>query len=74
MVPAKSDPKWAKFLGSLGKTQVTDLSTRMMMNRLKMKISFDGSEATKAKAIAEAYDFFSKNQANLKDDIKLIFG
>jgi hypothetical protein len=74
MVPAKSDPKWSKFIGNLGKIQVTDLSTRMMMNRLKMKVSFDGSAPVKQKAIEEAYDFFMKNQANLKDDIKLIFG
>jgi hypothetical protein len=74
MVPTKSDPKWGKFIGNLATIQVSDLSTRMMMNRLKMRVSFDQSEAARQKAIGEAYDFFLKNQANLKDDIKQIFG
>lgn len=74
MVPSKTDLKWVKFLDNLGKLPVTDLSARMMLNRVKTKIMFDGSEAVKKQMISDAYDFFTKNEATLKDDIKLIFG
>jgi hypothetical protein len=46
----------------------------MLMNRLKLKVMFDPSAAAKQQAIADAYDFFAKNQAELQDDIKKIFG
>jgi len=74
MIPAKSDPKWEKFLLSLGSIPVSDLSVKMMMNRIKMKTLFDPSEAVKKQAISDAFDFFTKNQVSMKDDIKKIFG
>ncbi len=74
MVPSKTDLKWMKFLDNLGKLPVADLSVKMMMNRVKTKIMFDGSEAVKKQMISDAHDFFTKNEATLKDDIKLIFG
>jgi len=45
-----------------------------MMNRIKMKTLFDPSEAVKKQAISDAFDFFTKNQVSMKDDIKKIFG
>lgn len=74
MVPPKSSPKWTKFLNDLGTITVNDLSAKMMMNRIKMKIRFDGSEAIRQQAIGEAYDFFVKNEAALKSEIDRIFG
>lgn len=74
MIPAKTDPKWTKFISNLGAIAVTDLSTRMMLNRIKMKVGFNATDATKKQAIEEAYDFFTKNQATLKDEIQKIFG
>jgi hypothetical protein len=74
MVPPKSDPKWVKFIGNIGSLKVNDLSTRMMINRLKMRVAFDTSEAVRKQSISDAYDFFAKNEASLKEDIKQIFG
>ena len=74
MLPPKNSPKWTKFLNDLGTIAVNDLSAKMMMNRIKMKIRFDGSEAVKQQAITEAYDFFAKNEAALKGEIDRIFG
>jgi hypothetical protein len=74
MVPPKSDPKWTKFISSLGSVKVNDLSARMLISRLKMKTAFDSSETCKQQAISDAYDFFMKNQVPLKEDINLIFG
>jgi hypothetical protein len=72
--PNEIRSEWTKFLANLGKFPVSDLSVKMMMNRIKMKILFDPSEASKQQAIGDAYDFFIKNQATVKEDIKLIFG
>lgn len=61
-------------MSNLEKFQVSSLPTRMLMSRLKNKFLFDSSEATKQKAIVEAYEFFVKNQSMVQDDIRLIFG
>ena len=45
----------------------------MMMNRIKMKILFDPSDAARQQAISDAFTFFTKNEAALKEDIKNIF-
>lgn len=73
MVPPKNDPKWSKFLSSLGSIPASDLSVKMMMNRIKMKILFDPSDAARQQAISDAFTFFTKNEAALKEDIKNIF-
>jgi len=74
MVPAKSDPKWARFASNFTAIKVNDLATKMFLNRLKVKATFDQSEAAKRGLIDEAYEFFTKNQENLKGDIQTIFG
>jgi hypothetical protein len=74
MVPPKSDPRWIKFVTNKGGILTTNLPLRMLMNRMRLKIMFDGSEASKQQAISEAYDFFVKNEAAVQEDIKLIFG
>ena len=74
MVPSKTDLKWIKFLDNLGKMPVSDLSVKMLMNRVKTKILFDGSDAVKKQMISDAHDFFTKNEATMKADIQLIFG
>jgi hypothetical protein len=73
MVPPKSDAKWTKFLSNLGTIKATDLSARMLINRLKLRLNFDHSDPVKLQSISDAYDFFIKNEIALKDDIKLIF-
>jgi hypothetical protein len=76
MVPAVSDPKWNKFVANLraGEIRATELPTKMFVNRLKIKVMFDQSEAVKRIVIGEAHDYFTKNQDALKADIHLIFG
>jgi len=72
MVPSISDPKWNKFVANLsaGTVRATELPTKMFVNRLKIKVMFDQSEAV----IGEAHEYFTKNQDALKADIQLIFG
>jgi hypothetical protein len=76
MVPSLSDPKWSKFIANLGAGSIraTELPTKMFVNRLKIKVMFDQSEAVKKTVISEAHDYFTKNQDALKADIQLIFG
>jgi hypothetical protein len=73
-VPSVSDPKWNKFVASLSTIRANELSTKMFINRLKIKVMFDNSEVVKQAVIREAYDYFTKNQVALKDDIQLVFG
>jgi len=74
MIPTqKSDPRWTKFLASMGLVKVNNLSTKMLISRLKL-LGWEGSEAKKQEAIAAAYEFFTKNAATVQDDIKVIFG
>lgn len=73
MVPPKTDPKWAKFLSNLGSVPANDLSVKMMMSRIKIKILFDPSDAARQQAISDAFTFFTKNEAALKEDIKTFF-
>jgi hypothetical protein len=76
MVPSISDPKWNKFVANLsaGTVRATELPTKMFVNRLKIKVMFDQSEAVKKTVIGEAHEYFTKNQDALKADIQLIFG
>lgn len=75
MVPPKQDPKWTKLINNLESVQSYSLSTRLMLSKLKLTMTREkSSDASKKQSIAEAYDYFTKNEANLKDDIKLIFG
>jgi hypothetical protein len=74
MIPPKTDLKWVKFLDNMEKLPVKDLSVKMLLCRVKTKIIFDHSEAVRKQMISDSYDFFIKNEATLKEDIKLIFG
>jgi len=74
MVPSVSDPKWAKFVANLGTIRANELSTKMFVNRLKIRVMFDQSDAVKKAVIGEAHDYFTKNQDALKADIQQIFG
>jgi hypothetical protein len=73
VVPQKSDPKWGTFLNGLGSLQPEYLATKMLMNRLKLKMAMNPGEATRKEAIDAAYDFFIKNQSTVADDIQRIF-
>ena len=74
MLPGPNDPKWNKFLDNLGKVPVNDLAAKMLLSRLKLKLSFDNSDATRKQAIQDAHAFFVKNAATLQNDIRAIFG
>lgn len=74
MVPPASDLRWRGFLDSLGTVQSGNLATRMLINRLKLKLTFDSSDASKLEAIRAAHDFFARYESAVLDDIKHIFG
>lgn len=74
MVPPKTDWKWQRFLDRIDTVEVSNLPTRMLVNRLKLKIGFDPAPAARQAALDSAYEFFCKNEAAVADDIKRIFG
>lgn len=73
MVPPKTDPRWEKLICNVNEIPVTSLATKMLMTRL-MLMNCTGDAARRKEAIESAYEFFVKNEAAMKDDIKLIFG
>jgi hypothetical protein len=73
MIPAKNDPKWIKFTRGLSTIQAANLPTRMMLSRLKLKLGNNPTDALRQEVIASAWDFFTKNQASVADDIQKIF-
>jgi len=74
MIPPKTDPRWIKLFSNLDNIQITQLPTRMLFIQLRLLTTWGESVEKEQKAINLAYDFFSKNEAYAKDDIKLIFG
>jgi len=74
MVPGINDPKWKNFLNNLGRVPVNDLAAKMLLSRLKLKLNFDNSEATRRQVISDAHAFFTKNETSLQNDIKSILG
>ena len=73
MVPPKTDPGWNRFLNNLENYAPKSLPTKILMTRLKL-ISKQGSAEAKKAMVDAAFDFFTKNEVSVKDDIKLIFG
>jgi hypothetical protein len=74
MLPPKTDPKWNKFLTNLPTVQVSNLPARMLINRLKLKLGMGSGDASRKEIIDSAYEFFSKNETAMAEDIKKIFG
>lgn len=73
MVPPKSDEKWKHFVTNIGSLEVTNLPTRMLLNRLKLKVGSDSPDEVRWEAIDSAWKFFSKNLAMVADDIEKLF-
>jgi hypothetical protein len=74
MLPSKSDPKWLRFIDDLAGIQVESLPARMFLNRLTLKLQANASADAKSEAIGEAFEFFTKNQCAIAEDIQRIFG
>lgn len=72
MLPPKTDPRWDRLISNLENVPVTKLVTKMLMTRLRM-MNCEKNVAKRKEAIDEAYAFFTKNEALVQDDIKLIF-
>jgi hypothetical protein len=73
MIPPKADPRWGWLIANTREIPFTKLATKMLMTRLRiMECETNGTR--KHEAIDAAYEFFAKNEAIVKDDIKLIFG
>jgi hypothetical protein len=73
MIPPKADPRWAWLIANTREIPFTKLATKMLMTRLRI-MECETNGAKKHAAIDAAHEFFVKNEAIVKDDIKLIFG
>ena len=73
MIPAANDPKWEHLVGNLDKIAVSNLPTRMMFNRMKLRLCCNPTEPMRRQAITEIREYLTKNEAILQDDLKAIF-
>jgi hypothetical protein len=74
MVPPKTDAKWKKFVTNIGSIEAANLPTRMLLSRLRLRVGANPTEAGRQEVIHSAWEFFSKNETTVADDIKKIFG
>lgn len=72
MIPAASDPRWAKLVKGEVSYQYKFLALKIVLTRLQQKAK--QNEAEVPAAVKELTEFFTKHQALLADDIKMIFG
>ncbi|PWU19283.1 MAG: hypothetical protein C5B49_06025 [Bdellovibrio sp.] len=74
VIPHKADHRWLKFILGAEDPPVSNLSTKMMMMRVRMILGGGSSSERIQEAIDLAYDFFEKNELSVKEDIDAIFG
>lgn len=73
MLPPKSNPIWEKLVKGDISHNFKSFPASMMLSRHKRLITRDNSQQTMLKLIDEVYEFFSKYESILEDDIKSIF-
>ncbi|CAN5699531.1 hypothetical protein BH10BDE1_BH10BDE1_02060 [soil metagenome] len=73
MIPEKSDPVWKQIIVQAENFEFTALPTKMLFMRIRL-IRMQPSEQNLESAIASAYEFFSKNQNEVHDDLEVLFG
>ena len=65
MIPAPTDPRWARLLKSNSDLASASLATRILVSRLRREVT--RSPAVLEASIAELRDFFQKNAFAAKD-------
>ncbi|OHD16408.1 MAG: hypothetical protein A2086_08070 [Spirochaetes bacterium GWD1_27_9] len=73
MLPEKTNPKWKKLLTGEINHNFKSIPAAMMVSRLKREIKKNDSPEHAKKLIEEVYNFFSKFEVILTEDIKVIF-
>ena len=73
MLPPKTDAIWGKLVKGDISHEFKSFPASMMLSRHKRLISRDNSQQTILKLIDEAYEFFTKYENILQDDIEAIF-
>ena len=73
MIPDKSDPIWKRVVEDAEKHRLSALPTKMLFMRIRL-IRMQPSAQNLESAIASVYDFFSKNENEVREDIDALFG
>ena len=73
MIPPKTDKIWKLLILGEQIYDLKSLPTKMLVMRIRL-LARDQTSEMMNEAISIAYDFFSKNQLVLQEDIKTIFG
>lgn len=74
MIPEKNDPIWHKVLLDPLDKPINNFATKMLMTRVRTLAHADPTGVKMQEAIEIAFVFFTKNQAQVIDDIQSIFG
>jgi hypothetical protein len=74
MIPAKTDPKWAKLVKGEIKHSFNNVPAGLMVSRLQRETVTAADQQTLRRCIDEVYAFFEKYEAILRADIATIFG
>ncbi len=72
MIPPKSDPRWEQIVLGNEVFNVQALPAKMLMMRVRL-LARDRTPQKIESAIEIAFEFFSRNEKILIDDIKNIF-
>lgn len=72
MIPPKSDPIWKEIVDNTEDLMISALPTKMLFMRVKM-LRRSGTSKSLSEAIDAAYDFFSKNEDAVKEDVAVVF-
>ena len=72
MIPSTSNPKWAQLIKGDLTYDYKFLALKIVLTRLQQKFKYNSAELPTS--VDELNAFFTKHQALLADDIKMIFG
>lgn len=73
MIPPKTDPVWREIVDRTEDYEVSALPTKMLFMRIKL-LRYSGTSQSMTDAVNAAFDFFSKNEEAVRDDIEIVFG
>jgi len=73
MIPSKSHPRWEALVKGEVKPNFRVFSGNMMLNQLARSINADDSSSNIQHCINQAYDYFSRFETLLIDELKEIF-
>jgi len=73
MIPEKNDSRWKEIVTTATVFPLHGLATKMLLMRVRTMIKLDPSPQKVDEAIKITYDFFSKNEETLKNDLAILF-